>query len=304
LKVSDHFKTQYLNYLKTYLPEEIVRGSEFQNAVYEILSEMAELSSPAVCEARKKGLALLCESSDLAERTLRLKAGDEFIAGARFKNLDVNFPFIEILVGFNMSDEVLQEVSENVQMEFKNLNPLGLKFKDKPGAYPNLKTWSHTVFGKIDKQENLNLPPKLSCSFTHDLDWHNQYVSEYQKRLVEKKELNGFVRIGEIDEFQESANCQALMILRDVNGFCGVVSGIENSLYGLPAIYIIESYLSSRWIGKRLATTFHLYFLNEMAKRFDYVWGTIYDQNISSLKTSLRIGRRIIETEYFLQFDK
>ena len=67
---------------------------------------------------------------------------------------------------------------------------------------------------------------------------------------------------------------------------------------------MIESYLSKRWTGKKLAPIAHAIFLEEMKKRFNYVWGTIYDQNTSSLKTALRTGRRIIETEYFFRFDR
>lgn len=66
---------------------------------------------------------------------------------------------------------------------------------------------------------------------------------------------------------------------------------------------MIESYLSKRWIGKKIAPIAHAVFSNEMSKRFEFVWGTIYDKNLSSLNTALRIGRQVIETEYFVRFD-
>lgn len=125
-------------------------------------------------------------------------------------------------------------------------------------------------------------------------------MAEYQERLTEKPELNGFVRIGELDEFQEAAADQALLIATDADGFSGVIAGIKSPLYGLPSIYMVESYLSKRWIGKKAAPAAHTVFLNEIANRYNYVWGTIYDKNVSSLNTALRIGRRIIETEYFV----
>jgi hypothetical protein len=142
----------------------------------------------------------------------------------------------------------------------------------------------------------------MNISFANNLDWHPQYVIEYQDRIAENKELNGFVRIGQLDEFQDSASDQALLVVSDEDGFCGVVAGIKSPVYGLSAIYLIESYLSKRCTGKKLEPTVHGIFLNEMSKRFNYVWGTIYDQNTSSMKTALRIGRHIIETEYFVRF--
>lgn len=303
LKVSEQFKKQYLDYLKSYLPQEIIQGPDFQNAVLTNIEELVELSAIDVCESRKKGLALSCDSRDLAERTLKLANGIEFIAGARFKNLDISFPFVEIQASSEMTSELIREIGEIVQNEFKNLRPKGFKFKDKPGIHPNFEKWSHTVFGKIEKQKNPLTPTEMEFSFTTNLDWYSQYISEYQERLAEKKELDGFVRIGQLDEFRESAADQAMLVVSDANGFCGVFAGIKSPLYGLPAIYMIESYLSKRWIGKKIAPIAHTIFLNEMAKRFGYVWGTIYDKNLSSLNTALSIGRQVVETEYFVRFD-
>ena len=303
MQVSEQFKDQYQNYLKSYLPEEIIRHSDFKASILTGLDELIELSETKVCEARKNGLGLSCDSRDLAERTLKLENGSEFIAGARFKNLNVEFPFVEVQLCSPISKEQIEEISAAVQTEFKNLRPLGFKFKDKPNAHPSFEKWSHTVFGRITKQAPLSLPNGMSLSFSSRLDWHEQYIAEYQERLAEKKELDGFVRIGQLDEFKESADDHALLLVSDVDGFCGVIAGIKSPIYGLPAIYMIESYLSKRWVGKKIAPVAHAFFLNEIAKRCDYVWGTIYDKNLSSLNTALRTGRRVIETEYFVRFD-
>ncbi len=289
--------------MNSYLPQEIAQNSNFQSAVDAHLDGLAELSTPAVGEARKKRLALSCEPREVAERVLKLRNGNEFIAGIRFKNLNRDFPFVEINFGSELTSEVISEMKEIVKYEFKNLNPKGLKFKDKPNAHPNFEMWSHTVFGTIENREDLIVPSEMNWFFTSSLEWYPQYLAEYQERLIEKKELDGFVRIGQLDEFQESAADQALLVASDAKGFCGVIAGIMSPLYGLPAIYVIESYLSKRWVGKKIAPVAHCIFLNEMVKRFEYVWGTIYDKNLSSLNTAHRIGRKIIETEYFLRFD-
>ncbi|RYZ85323.1 MAG: hypothetical protein EOP06_16485 [Proteobacteria bacterium] len=303
MKVSEQFKDQRLNYLESYLPQEIFQNPDFKNSVLTSFDELIDLATLEVCEARKKGLGLSCDARDLAERTLRLANGNEIIAGARFKNLNLEFPFIEIQLASEISAELLSEISAAVRAEFKNLRPLGLKFKDKPNTHLRFERWSHTVFGKIEKHEPLRIPSGMDFAFSENLDWHKQYVAEYQARLAEKKELDGFVRIGQLDEFKESADDHALLVANDANGFCGVIAGIKSPIYGLPSVYMIESYLSKRWTGKKIAPVAHAMFLKEMSKRFEYVWGTIYDRNLSSLNTALRIGRRIIETEYFVRFD-
>lgn len=304
MKITERFKKRYSDYVKSYLPQEVVQNPDFEKSVFVYFDELAGLASPEVCNLRKKGLSLNCDSSALAERTLMLASGEDFIAGPRFKNLDINFPFVEINLGMEMSSELLSEVCGVVQSEFKEIRPKGLKFKDQPAAHSNLDKWSHTVFGKIEKQEILKVPSGLTLSFTQNLEWHQQYVSEYRQRLSENEELKGFVRIGQLDEFEESANASALLVLKDAHGLSGVIAGIDSPLYGLPAIYMIESYLSQRWVGKKIASSAHGFFLNEMSSRYKYVWGTIYDKNLSSLNTALRIGRRVVETEYFVPFSR
>lgn len=260
---------------------------------------MCELATEKVCLARKNGLALQCEVSDLAERVLQLNDGREIIAGARFKNLDINFPFIEVCKTFELTPELLSELQTKLWSEFKNLRPKGFKFKDKPGIYPALERWSHTVFGSIETKSGETSNPGLHFDFSKALDWHPKYVEEYHERLKEKQELAGFVRIGGLDEFEEAVSHDGLLLVTDNSGFAGVIAGIKSPLYGLPAMYMIESYLSKRWIGKKVAPLAHRHFLNGVASH-KYVWGTIYDQNTSSLRTALRTGRKIIETEYFL----
>ena len=201
-----------------------------------------------------------------------------------------------------MSSVLLKEMEMLVRSEFKNIRPKGLKFKDLPNAYPSYEKWSHIVFGSIKKSNDVSAHPEIQTVFSHKLDWHSQYVTEYRERLIEKNELNGFVRIGQLDEFEDSIRDDALLVLSDREGFCGVIAGIKSPIYGLPAIYMIESFLSQRWTGKKIAPLAHAQFLNAISNRFEYVWGSIYDKNLSSLKTANRIGRKIIETEYFVPF--
>lgn len=83
MKVSEQFKAQYLNYLKTYLPQEIVQHPHFNTSVLTSLIELVELSESKVCEARKSGLGLFCNAGDLAEKKeldgfVRIGQLDEF----------------------------------------------------------------------------------------------------------------------------------------------------------------------------------------------------------------------------------
>jgi hypothetical protein len=263
MNITDGFKESYETYLKSYLPETIFQNENFNRSISESLKELADLSTSKVCKARKNGLNLDYDEKNLAERCINLSDGTQIIAGARFKNLDINFPFIAIQKSKAASADILEEI-------------------------------------KIDK--HASKASGLDFNMTRSLDWYSQYTKEYRERLDEKNELLGFVRIGDLSEFEESAAEKNLLLITDELGFCGVVAGITSPLYGLTSIYMIENFLSKRWVGKKVSPVAQSHFFKSVSPDFKYVWGTIYDKNLSSLKTALRVGRKIVETEYFYKF--
>jgi hypothetical protein len=302
MNITDELKISYEAHLKSYLPEIIVQNENFKSSISESFEELAELSKSEVCKARKKALNLDCDEKYLAERCLKLSDGTQIVAGARFKNLDKDFPFVTIHQSGILSTDIVAEIKTKILNEFSEIQPKGFLFKDRPNLNGPFEKWSHTVLGKI---ENNNLKTEvlgLNFNMSLSLDWHGQYVEEYKERLNEKPELLGYVRIGDLNEFEEAVAEKALLLITDNLGFCGVVAGIKSSLYGLSSIYMIENYLSKRWTGKKASSVAQRYFLNNMHPNFKYVWGTIYDKNQSSLNSALRLGRKIVETEYFFRF--
>jgi hypothetical protein len=302
MKITDEFKKSYEANLKSYLPESIIQNENFKSSISESLQDLVELSTRVVCKARKKGLNLDCDEEHLAERCINLSDGTQIIAGARFKNLDINFPFIAIQKSKEASADILEEIKTAVLEEFREIKPKGFLFKDNPNLNLPLDKWSHTVFGEIKIDNHASKVLGLNFNMSRSLEWYSQYVIEYRERLNEKHELLGFVRIGDLTEFEESAAENNLLLITDDLGFCGVVAGIKSPLYGLPSVYMIENYLSKRCIGKKVSPVAQTYFLKNVHTSYKHVWGTIYDKNLSSLNTALRVGRKIVETEYFYKF--
>lgn len=299
MKISNEFKKLYKENLETYLPKVILQNNNYETAVYESIMELADLADIRVCTNRQKALKLSCEAEELAERCLTLSDGTQFLAGARFKNLDTNFPFVSIHKTMRASAPILDEIQNIVTKEFKAIKPKGFLFKDGPNLNLELEKWSHTVFGEIKIENQATEVSGLKFNMSQSLDWYSQYAEEYRERLTEKQELVGYVRIGDLSEFEESVTDNALLLIEDEIGFCGVVAGIKSPIYGLPSVYMIENYLSKRWIGKKVSPIAQVAFLNNVQHSYKHVWGTIYDKNLSSLNTALRVGRKIIETEYF-----
>jgi hypothetical protein len=221
--------------------------------------------------------------------------------------LDIHFPFVWIHKTSSLTFEEISEIEKIVLSEFNEIKPKGFLLLDKPNLDFPFEKWSHNLFGEINTNdfldESFNLKvAELKCELSQNLTWFNTYVSEFEERLHEKPEINGFVRIGVQGEFEQAAVDGALFLLSDKIGFSGVLAGIDSPLYGLPSLYMIENFLSKRWIGKRMSSPLQAKFFNSLSSRYKFVWGTIYDKNLSSLKAAKRVGRRVIETEYFYSF--
>jgi hypothetical protein len=62
---------------------------------------------------------------------------------------------------------------------------------------------------------------------------------------------------------------------------------------------MFENFVTERWRGKGIASWLQSVYLTSLRERFEYVWGHISAENEASLKTALRCGREIIQTEFF-----
>jgi hypothetical protein len=61
-----------------------------------------------------------------------------------------------------------------------------------------------------------------------------------------------------------------------------------------------EILLTDAFRGKGLASQVQKIYLAAISDCFDLVWGTIDAKNISSTKTALRVGRKIVRSEIFI----
>lgn len=299
--ISKSFNEAYLSHLRSYLPSMISHAPDFESGARILLDDLVELATDEVCQLRKSKLNLSCEASALAERVLTLRDGREFIAGIRFKNLDTAVPFVSIQQSFELTSKLITEMSQIVKKEFQFFNPLGLKFKEGPNKYQELTRWNHVLYGKVSIKP-LNEVPGVTFSIAKDQQWHEKYAEEYRARLEEKTELKGFIDVTTQESFAEALECGTLLIATDSEGLAGLVCGKDEPYYGVEAILITESFLTKRWVGKGIAPIMHQHLLNQLVTRYQNVWGTIYDKNLSSLGTAQRVGRVIIETEYFFEF--
>ena len=76
----------------SYLPEQVRTSRTFLPAIREHVRSLSELEEPTVCARRQES----------RERVLLHDGAKVIIGGVRFKNLDPNFPFVELNANFDL----------------------------------------------------------------------------------------------------------------------------------------------------------------------------------------------------------
>jgi hypothetical protein len=287
------------SHLASYLPTSISDNPGFLSAIAEEIRGWEELASEAASQARKERLKLSQSASDLRERLVLDEDGKLIVAGVRFKNLDLNFPFIALYANFSLDCATIQRLALRLKSEFKAVRPLGFTFDQAPGSVQGIPVWSHVVFGR-QLNQSASLPGELKITWPLSFAHYTEYRDEYIRHLDKVPGLKGFVRIEPEKDLQTAAEKGLLLQVEDEKGnFLGIIAGQEQKLYGLQCLYIFEIFLCERVQGRGYAPNLQRSFLQHLHSRFSYVWGNIHDHNSPSLKTAQRAGRKIIQSEFF-----
>ena len=314
LKLKSRDAASFAEPLKEYLPREIVSARGLREAVINDVEVLSELADPKVAVIRRERLNLALEPAEIAEklllktRTLPPLKSRIVIGGARFRNLDTAFPFVEIHLNYRIKKAAqIEELRQMVDENFYALRPRGFTFKEAPGLGPQLgltegalQEWSHAVWGPTKKIAAAPLPKGLELKAETSIAFYSAYEREYREWRDRNEQLAPFVRIESEADMETAVKAGLVHSVYDAKGWAGVVAGQSNPFYNAPSIYIFELFLAERLRGKGLGRAMEALFVERVSDRFPYVWGNIHSVNTASLKTALGLGRQIVQTEYFV----
>ncbi len=83
--------------------------------------------------------------------------------------------------------------------------------------------------------------------------------------------------------------------------FAGVLAGTRKDYHGVSGVSILEEILFHEFKGKGNGVHTQRCFAERIKGSYEVLWGTIAQKNEPSLRTALRNGRRISETDYFFR---
>jgi hypothetical protein len=299
-----HLKS-FSAHLANELPVDAERGEPLERHVQARLSRLAELSQPDVCEKRRAAFGFDIPAKAFAERLLIERDGATVIAGIRFRNLDPEWPFVEVNADFDLlRSDTLPEISELARHAFHPFSPKGVQFSGQPEDPTDngAAVWTHAVLGRTDAAAPVG-QHDVEITFPRNVTFYEEYLDAYATWAHANSGLKAFVKPESKEDLEEAAQAGLLAVARDSAGWCGVVAASMAPFFGTTAGYIFEVLVTERRRGQGLGRSIDSALMRRLSKCCIYVWEDIHDRNVASFRTAARQGRRAVRTDYFVPFE-
>jgi ribosomal protein S18 acetylase RimI-like enzyme len=268
----------------------------------DIKEEFEELNSDEVKNARVSHFAIEgAVASDYAERILRLDNDRFIIYGIRHKGGNRDLPFVNLRMNFEIdTEEETLSLYKKISDELKVFTPREISF------------WSHKPIGtigncyvvaatsKILNQKKWLKEDELEFIAVETKDYYSWYEAEYEKFNEDSSELKDWVTANSEEDMEECMEDGLLHIVKYQGKRVGLIAAEESDLVGHDGFYFHELLITKEYRGQGLAKAMQRKYISELGSDSEYVWGTIFNENMASFKTARANGREKVRYECFV----
>lgn len=284
-------------------------GISFDAAVASGLDELEEFLSLNAPDVMAKRAAYFSVPGtvplDYSEKFYLLSDGRVVLAGIRHLSGDAGRPFVHFVLPFTPLRKDLAVLRDFATTAFSKFSPKQFSFSQRPGDFSQASR-CHVV-GRI--QEIRGRPafdsiPGLSFRpfrFESDLEWYRSAYEEFHASLPHLKE---WVPLTDEEELRRSEEDGLIFVVEIAGRLAGLIAAEKRGLLGASGAYMNELLLVPPFKGRGFAPAIQRKFIDEFLTDVELIWGTIDSRNLSSMRTALRVGRKVIRSEYFLTCDR
>lgn len=230
-------------------------------------------------------------------------AGHTFLVGIRFKNLNLDEAFVEIMratISVNEFED-WEGLKEAAFSQYKVFHPKAIRvFSSR--ILPNFRADKSIYAARISELElETNLGPSLSFlgSNADDLDYQ-RYREIYQQLYRSHSNLSAFARIEDQEDLKASAEDGLMFKLEENGNPIAFIAGQRDRLKGLEGLLITEIVVAPEAQGRGCGSTIQRLFLEAVGSRFNLVFGTIAAENKAPIRTAESTGRVLVGAYYWL----
>ena len=224
------------------------------------------------------------------------------LIGIRFRGLDLNRPFVELVV----SDELLPEtmntaaIKEAVGAVYELFQPKHLRFFLPSNWQGDVESWQGAYWEKrylaapVSEMRSLSKPKNVERLRLHkpsDMAFYEPYTDLYERRFEAQPSLREYSRIEEEEDMAHYLEEGTLFELYVDDIWAGVIVVTRAEEQGMKGFLVVDILLEPHFSGQGLGVAAQYRLANTLeTKDGDVLFGTIDSRNVSAIKTAERSG--------------
>ncbi len=136
---------------------------------------------------------------------------------------------------------------------------------------------------------------KIHLKKATSLSWYEEYKNEVNNILKNWSAFSEMHQIESKDTLQKLIEKELVFEVIIANEWAGIIAADTGSEYFLNGYFINEELLTKQFRGKKYAPAVQRHLLEKLPHNAnEMLYGTIHFQNIPSMKTALRVGRKAL----------
>ncbi len=235
----------------------------------------------------------------------------EIVTSIRFIGGDLNKPAVYLVYkDFELVDaKNIRLICQLLKKEYTIFNPERI-FWNSSNIESKLIDTEDFVTGDmvtisyfLDHLQSLEKPDnfdQIELKHARSLEWYAIYQNAYEAL---QKKWPAFVEMGQLSSestLQELMNKKLLFEIFVEGEWAGVIGSNEDNEGLLIGYYIEEEFLLEQFRGKKMAASVQRHLIERLSPENDSMLsGTIHYDNLPSLKTAKRVGRKPIGMDVF-----
>lgn len=251
------------------------------------------------------------ETSDYLHRVVSLRDGRNVLAGIRFRALDVETPFVEIIASTFPIDSpsVLTEVRAEVQRAFAMFAPVWMRllFAEPPASALAPFDWSPdlaVLAAPLATLARCERPPQSDVLQLRPADLpvaEERVRAAYQSLLDDSPAMMGRMRPASLEDLEACADAGHLYDAFAGSSWAGLIGACPRDDYGMRGLCVVEEILDGPFRGRGLGPVLQRLLIDRLpSDGRKILWGSIDAANEPSLATARRVGRVEIARHVFV----
>ena len=226
-----------------------------------------------------------------------------FIASIRFKNLDINTPFVQLeyfSCGLEEVISIINSLTEAIKVRFCKFKPKHIRFftdSDKLSSIPKalFEIDQYVYATPVVKLPIIDLPDGLSVEMTGEINESDYIIYENQYDLFHRlnPELKNIkpLKRNLLNDLASSNGVYKIRYLGNWIGLTCLEDSNESYIYGL---YVAEQIIFPEYSQQSYSSLAQLYIVKHFySHKSGLFYGVIDANNAYSLKSAIKTGRKI-----------